>query len=243
MMPIALLMIEHRQIERMIPVLRDEARKARAGAVDVERIDALMDFVRTYADKCHHGKEEDILFAELRDKPMTHEQEAVMERLIEDHGTSRAETKLVVEAARRYRQAETGAHIDLAQALEALAELYPTHIATEDKEFFIPCMALFSKEEQARMLVQFQAFDRRLIHQLYRGRMDQMAGVEKKIGIRTKPGNEPGSKWACTVCDLVYDPLKGDPEHGIPPGTRFEDIPDDWMCPLCGAMKSAFKRL
>ena len=40
-------------------------------------------------------------------------------------------------------------------------------------------------------------------------------------------------KYICTVCEYIYDPEQGDPESGIEPGTAFEDIPDDWTCPLC----------
>ena len=40
-------------------------------------------------------------------------------------------------------------------------------------------------------------------------------------------------KYICTVCEYIYDPAQGDPESGIEPGTAFEDIPDDWTCPLC----------
>ena len=47
-------------------------------------------------------------------------------------------------------------------------------------------------------------------------------------------------KYTCTVCDYVYDPAKGDPDGGVPAGTAFEDIPDDWVCPVCGAGKSEF---
>ncbi len=47
-------------------------------------------------------------------------------------------------------------------------------------------------------------------------------------------------KYMCTICGYVYDPAIGDPENGINPGTPFEEIPDDWVCPLCGAEKSAF---
>lgn len=50
-------------------------------------------------------------------------------------------------------------------------------------------------------------------------------------------------KYICTVCDWVYDPEIGDPEHGIAPGTKFEDIPDDWVCPLCGVGKEDFERI
>jgi rubredoxin-NAD+ reductase len=48
-------------------------------------------------------------------------------------------------------------------------------------------------------------------------------------------------KWTCTVCGWEYDLAIGDPLNGIPPGTRFEDIPDDWHCPDCGAGKEKFE--
>ena len=48
-------------------------------------------------------------------------------------------------------------------------------------------------------------------------------------------------KWICTACGEIYDPMEGDPEGGIGPGTAFEDIPDGWVCPVCGAAKSAFE--
>ena len=50
-------------------------------------------------------------------------------------------------------------------------------------------------------------------------------------------------KWKCTACEYIYDPEKGDPDNGIDPGTSFEDIPDDWVCPECGAAKEMFERL
>ena len=48
-------------------------------------------------------------------------------------------------------------------------------------------------------------------------------------------------KYQCTVCGFVYDPEEGDPDGGIAPGTAFEDIPDDWYCPVCGVSKSEFE--
>ena len=47
-------------------------------------------------------------------------------------------------------------------------------------------------------------------------------------------------KYVCDVCDYVYDPEVGDPDHGISPGTSFEDLPDDWEWPLCGVGKDEF---
>ena len=49
-------------------------------------------------------------------------------------------------------------------------------------------------------------------------------------------------KYVCTACGHVYDPVQGDPDNGITPGTLFEALPDDWVCPTCGAPKSMFEQ-
>jgi rubredoxin len=48
-------------------------------------------------------------------------------------------------------------------------------------------------------------------------------------------------KFICQVCGYVYDPAAGDPDNGVPPGTAFEELPDSWVCPVCGASKESFK--
>ena len=48
-------------------------------------------------------------------------------------------------------------------------------------------------------------------------------------------------QWICESCGFVYDPADGDPDGGVPPGTAFEDIPGDWVCPVCGARKKDFE--
>lgn len=48
------------------------------------------------------------------------------------------------------------------------------------------------------------------------------------------------TKYACDACDYVYDPELGDPDNGVEPGTAFEDLPDDWICPECGVDKDLF---
>ena len=48
-------------------------------------------------------------------------------------------------------------------------------------------------------------------------------------------------KYLCTACGYVYDPEKGDPENSVPAGTAFENLPDDWVCPLCGLGKEVFE--
>ena len=48
-------------------------------------------------------------------------------------------------------------------------------------------------------------------------------------------------KYVCTVCGYIYDPAEGDPDNGVQPGTPFENLPEDWVCPVCGASKDLFE--
>ncbi len=50
-------------------------------------------------------------------------------------------------------------------------------------------------------------------------------------------------KYRCIICGYIYDPEQGDDTQGIKPGTKFEDLPDDWTCPLCGATKDQFEEV
>ncbi|MBC8419420.1 MAG: rubredoxin [Proteobacteria bacterium] len=50
------------------------------------------------------------------------------------------------------------------------------------------------------------------------------------------------AKYVCSVCGYVYNPAEGDPDNGIKPGTAFEDLPEDWECPECGAAKDDFEK-
>jgi rubredoxin len=50
-------------------------------------------------------------------------------------------------------------------------------------------------------------------------------------------------KYVCSVCGYVYNPADGDPDSGVKPGTAFEDLPEDWVCPVCGAGKDSFEAM
>ncbi len=50
-------------------------------------------------------------------------------------------------------------------------------------------------------------------------------------------------KWTCVICGYEYDPAVGDPDSGIAPGTPFENIPEDWVCPHCGVGKDQFEKI
>ncbi len=51
------------------------------------------------------------------------------------------------------------------------------------------------------------------------------------------------AKYECQICGYVYDEAEGDPENDIPAGTKWEDLPDDWVCPVCGAAKDQFEKI
>ena len=98
------LMIEHRLIERMIGIIkRILSQIEKKEKVDPVFVDTTVDFIRTYADRTHHGKEEDILFRELGKRDLSEEDQLLMNDLIEEHILGRKTTKKLVEANNRYR--------------------------------------------------------------------------------------------------------------------------------------------
>ena len=76
-------------------------------------------------------------------------------------------------------------------------------------------------------------------HRVKRGTTPDSAPtfLKSEVAVEKKKTSQ---KYICTVCNYVYDPEIGDPDGGIQPGTRFEDIPGSWVCPVCGAKKSEF---
>jgi flavin reductase (DIM6/NTAB) family NADH-FMN oxidoreductase RutF/rubredoxin len=78
-------------------------------------------------------------------------------------------------------------------------------------------------------------------HKVKRGKTPKTA--PSYVPETEKKEEEPEmAKYKCSVCGYVYDPEKGDPESNIPPGTAFEDLPEDWTCPVCGASKDEFEK-
>lgn len=79
-------------------------------------------------------------------------------------------------------------------------------------------------------------------HQVKRGTAPSTAPTFIKPAVPAGKGDQTMEKYTCTLCGYVYDPEVGDPDNGIKPGTAFADLPEDWVCPLCGADKSAFEK-
>ena len=165
MMPIGPLMIEHRLIEKMILLIEANLKKfIKEDALDPAFIDTAVDFIRTYADRCHHGKEEDILFRDLAKKKIPAELKNIMDELIQEHKYARSITAKIVAAKEAYVKGDKNALKEAVANAEILVKFYPPHITKEDKRFFIPCMEYFTLEESNAMLAEMREFDRNLIH-------------------------------------------------------------------------------
>ncbi|MGE5840346.1 MAG: hemerythrin domain-containing protein, partial [Deltaproteobacteria bacterium] len=155
-------------IERMIKVMSHELLRAEERKkIDPRFIETATDFIRAYADRCHHGKEEDILFRELKKKKIAPEHQAVMEELIEEHKRGRQVTGRLVEANSRYMKGEERSLPEILECMRILIGFYPKHIEKEDKNFFLPIMGYFSKEEKDAMLNEGYRFDADLLHEEY----------------------------------------------------------------------------
>ena len=178
MMPVGPLMIEHRLIERMIALMKvNAARMREQGKAELGFIDIAVDFIRTYADRTHHGKEEGILFRDLSKKPLLPDLSETMRELVEEHGQGRECVRRLSGARDSYAQGSTKALADILAAFDELVEFYPKHIEKEDRHFFLPCMEFLTKDEQASMLEEMEKFDRTMIHEKYRKTVE---GLEKR---------------------------------------------------------------
>ena len=177
-MPIGYLMIEHRLIERMIKLMTDElGRMNKTNKANLVFLNAAIDFLKTYADKCHHGKEEDIFFRDLYRKKLSREHKKAVDTLIEEHKMGRKAVAKLIDAKDKHSQGVLGAIKSIKLKLKWLIGFYPRHIAKEDKSFFIPSMAYFSEKEQNNMLREFCVFDNSGIQETYR---NIVQALEKK---------------------------------------------------------------
>ena len=173
--PNGCLMIEHRTIERAIEILAVEKQRLEAGGeLDPVFIDKMVDFIRTYADRCHHGKEEDILFDSLENKSLSEDEAALMRELVEEHKFGREMTKKLVSAKDAVVAGDTSQLQAVLDAVGTLIEFYPEHIRKEDEHFFPDTERHYDKAELDKMLKEFYDFDMQMIHEKYRNTVDSL---------------------------------------------------------------------
>ncbi|MDI6698834.1 MAG: hemerythrin domain-containing protein [Candidatus Saccharicenans sp.] len=168
MKPIGPLMIEHRLIEKMLAAFMrhiDDAEKSQK--VDPNIVEVAVDFLRMYADRTHHGKEEEIFFRSLAKKDMTPELREIMQELIDEHVWGRKTTTALAAAKQKYLSGDEKKFSEIIFLARKLGNFYPRHIKKEDKHFFVPAEEYLSKDEQSIMLAEFWEFDRKMIHEKY----------------------------------------------------------------------------
>ncbi len=174
--PAGVLSGEHRLIERMLELMERELEKiGRGKKPDLVFIDGVIDFATTYAHICHHGKEEGILFDKLTRKNLQAGHKQTMDELVLEHIQHR---KIVInlEMAREEHMKSREGSGEAARAMiticRTLVEFYPRHIVKEEREFFTPALAYFSKKESEALVREFWDFDKYLIQEKYLKFMD-----------------------------------------------------------------------
>jgi len=181
MKPIGPLMWEHRLIEQIVPLMQEEIQNIKINKrADVVFVEKTVDFFRTYTDRTHHGKEEEIFFKALKQKPLSQEHKRIMDELVGEHIYARDNVKALIQARQEYMDGNDKVLEVIVTHFDNLIALYPKHIEKEDKFFFFPVMEYFTPEEQDKMLAEFFEFDRKMIHEKYQGIMAQMGGKVKK---------------------------------------------------------------
>jgi hemerythrin-like domain-containing protein len=137
MKPIGPLMIEHRLIERMVFLLSGALETMKkTNAVNTGFISAGVDFFRTYADRTHHGKEEEILFRDLSMKGLSAEDSKMMERLIQEHIWARQAVTKLAAAHGRYVRGDRDALTDMIYELEKIVTFIPSISRRKIRIFF-----------------------------------------------------------------------------------------------------------
>jgi flavin reductase (DIM6/NTAB) family NADH-FMN oxidoreductase RutF/rubredoxin len=134
-----------------------------------------------------------------------------------NHITGRTGAPVAIEHAAAYFEAEVIQSVDVGTHTIFIAKLVNAEVLTEE-----PCLTY------------------EYYQQVKRGTTPKTA---PSYIAKEKEATVNMSKYECTVCGYVYDPEVGDADGGIAPGTPFEKIPDSWVCPVCGAAKSEFKKL
>jgi hemerythrin-like domain-containing protein len=178
MLPVEVLISEHRLILYTVSVLKKEQQKIVAsGKVDPNFVVAAVDFFRTYADRYHHGKEEGILFNDLYKRKLSEADAAMMRELILEHATARRTVITLEKQEANYIGGNAEALGSILESLITLIELYPRHIEKEDKHFFYPSMTYFTEKEQQQLLRKFLEFNQNFTDNHYKQAMETL---EKK---------------------------------------------------------------
>jgi hemerythrin-like domain-containing protein len=180
--PTQILKDEHRVIERVLAVLRRAAATLEAGeTVDPSVFDRAIDFVRNFADRFHHAKEEDALFTTMAAHGIPHRQGPIGVMLAE-HDQSRAHVRAMAEALEKYRSGDTKAGNALAEHARAYADLLSAHIYKEDNILYPMGDKVMPAAVQEGLLEEFRKLEEKVLTPADRQRyLDTVADLEKAV--------------------------------------------------------------
>jgi len=175
MLPVEVLITEHRLIIYAVDALKKEQQKIVAsGKLDPNFIMTAVDFFRTYADRYHHGKEEGILFNALFNRKLSEADTAMMRDLIMEHASARRTVTRLEGLKTGYIGGDEKTLGGILESLNTLIELYPRHIKKEDEHFFIQVMQYFTETEQQEMLQKFLEYDQNFTDNRYKQTIESL---------------------------------------------------------------------
>ena len=190
--PIEVLEAEHRVIQKMVADMSILADQLEGGEpVDVSLLEGIVVFLRTFADHCHHGKEETFLFPALIRRGVP-SRGCPIGGLTMEHEKGRVMVGELADAIRGYAAGEPPARENLVKSLRALVALYPGHIWKEDYLLFPLAAKVLTPDDQQELMDQFETVERELGLEVHERFEKAAPELERKVaGIDSKPEN-PG---------------------------------------------------
>ena len=164
---IGYLMEEHRIIEKTLNMFEAEIKRiSEENHIDPISMYVSIDFIRTYVDQAHHGKEEDILFRDLSKKDLLPEHVKIMNELIEEHKYARSIISDWIGANNRYLDGDDTTQ-EIISHLKEVTQFYLRHIKKEDEHFYYAVADCFGAEEHDKMIREFADHDKNILHWKY----------------------------------------------------------------------------
>lgn len=186
MQPTRDLMTEHRAIERMLAVLDTISGRLEAGeAADAGHLEQILEFIRVFADRCHHAKEEDLLFVAM-ERAGIPAQGGPIAAMLADHEVGRRHVRGIAEGLAAYREGEEGAARRIAEHARGYAELLRGHIAKEDGVLYPLADRVLTQEQQRELEEGFERIERDVVgegrHEAFHRMLDELERVYRQRG-------------------------------------------------------------
>ncbi len=193
-----MLMQEHRVIEQVLDCLEVMARRVEAGEkLDLESASQAVDFFRNFADRCHHGKEEECLFPLLERKGFSREQ-GPTGVMLHEHELGRRHVSGMAEASSRVAAGDSSATTDFAAHARAFVQLLREHIQKEDHCLFQMTDQALSEQDQTQLLESFAHVEHNDMgpgtHQRY---LDVATELARRFGLASRLPDSPAGTGSC----------------------------------------------